>query len=129
MKKMKIPCFFILVSAIVLSSCVPQRLMEETKGKLTACESELAALKKNSQDNEATLAQQKDLLARYEKELAMLRKDSATLGLNYRLVSDKFSKLDDINNQLAEKYQKMMAGTEKDNAKLSGELQSIQEQY
>src|ERR1700745_3279374 len=121
--KMRIHTLLFVTLALLLSSCVPQRLLDESKSKLSACESELAAIKKNTQDNDARLAEMKEILAKYEKKLATLRKDSAVTGANYRQVSDKFNKLNDLNNQLTEKYQKMVAGTEKDNAKLSGELQ------
>lgn len=109
-------------------ACVPQRIMEETKGKLTSCETELATLKKNCQENEAKLAELKETMTRNEKDLANLKRDTSNLGHNYRMINDKFTKLNSINDQLADKYQKLLAGNEKDNAKLSGELQGTQEQ-
>ena len=44
--KMKIKFLIICTALIALSSCVPQRLMEETKAKLSTCETESAAAKK-----------------------------------------------------------------------------------
>lgn len=43
MKKIFYP---ICILSILISSCVPQRILEETKTKLTNCETESANLKK-----------------------------------------------------------------------------------
>lgn len=111
-----------------ISSCVPQRVMEETKNKLTSCESELAALKKSCQDTEAKNAEMKETLAKNEKELSGLKRDSAIIGSNLRLLQNKYDKLNLVNDQLLDKYNKMLLGSERDNAKLSGQLQLTQEQ-
>lgn len=121
--------FLIPVAGLLITACVPQRIMDETKTKLTNCETELNALKKTSADNEAALAELKEKMAKADKELDQLRRDSATNGANYRTVNDKYVKLNALNDELMDKYQKQMAGTEKDNAKLSGQLQSMQEEY
>lgn len=118
----------ICIVLALLSSCVPQRVMEETKSKLTACESELAALKKSCQDTEAKNAEMKETLAKDEKELAGLKRDSAIIGSNLRLLQNKYDKLNLVNDQLLDKYNKMLLGSERDNAKLSGQLQLTQEQ-
>ena len=43
-------------------------------------------------------------------------------------MQNKYDKLNLINDQLLDKYNRMLAGSEKDNAKLSGQLQLTQEQ-
>jgi chemotaxis protein MotB len=121
--------FLIICTALVaLSSCVPQRLMEETKAKLSTCETESAAAKKNATEFEAKNAEMKETIAKDEKDLAGLKRDTAILGTNLRLLSNKYDKLNLVNDQLLDKYNRMLAGSEKDNAKLSGQLQMTQEQ-
>lgn len=116
------------VCILLLASCVPQRLLEETKAKLTSCEVEVSDLKKAQQDNESKIAGMKDQITKYEKELDDLRRDSSIAGSNYRQLMTKYDKLNSVNDQLLDKYNKMLAGSERDNAKLSGDLQSTQEQ-
>ncbi len=116
------------VCILLLASCVPQRLLEETKAKLTNCEVEVSDLKKAQQDNESKIASMKDQITKDEKELDDLRRDSAIAGSNYRQLMTKYDKLNSVNDQLLDKYNKMLAGSERDNAKLSGDLQSTQEQ-
>ena len=125
---MNIKFLIICTAFVALSSCVPQRLMEETKAKLSTCETESAAAKKNATEFEAKNAEMKETIAKDEKDLAGLKRDTAILGTNLRLLSNKYDKLNLVNDQLLDKYNRMLAGSEKDNAKLSGQLQMTQEQ-
>lgn len=125
MKKLYFP---LCIALFALASCVPQRLMEETKAKLDSCESELSALKKSNQENEAKIAEMKEKMTKEEKDLAGLQRDTAIMGSNLRLLQNKYDKLNLVNDQLLDKYNKMLLGSEKDNAKLSGQLQMTQEQ-
>jgi chemotaxis protein MotB len=125
MKKIYLPA---CIAILVLASCVPQRLMEETKNKLASCETESATAKKNSQEAEAKITEMKEKMAKEEKELAGLQRDTAIMGSNLHLLQNKYDKLNQVNDQLLDKYNKMLLGSEKDNAKLSGQLQLTQEQ-
>lgn len=125
---MKINLFPVCIALVALSSCVPQRLMEETKTKLSNCETESAAAKKLASEAEAKNAEMKETIAKEEKELIGLKRDTSILGTNLRLLSNKYDKLNLVNDQLLDKYNRMLAGSEKDNAKLSGQLQLTQEQ-
>lgn len=125
---MKIYYSTICLAFLILTSCVPQRLMEETKAKLSTCETESAAAKKLATETEAQNAEMKEKMTKEEKELAGLQRDSAILGTNLRLLSNKYDKLNMVNDQLLDKYNRMLVGSEKDNAALSGKLQLTQEQ-
>ena len=125
---MKIVYLSVVSGLFLLASCVPQRLMEETKSKLSTCETESAALRKSNQENEAKLSELTEKMTKEEKELAGLQRDTAIMGTNLRLLQNKYDKLNSVNDQLLDKYNKMLAGSEKDNAKLSGQLQLTQEQ-
>lgn len=125
---MKILHLPIALALLSLTACVPQRLMEETKAKLKTCEEESANAKKSAQTAEATVTELKERLAKEEKELTGLQKDTSILSTNLRLLQNKYDKLNIVNDQLLDKYNKMLVGSEKDNAKLSGQLQLTQEQ-
>jgi septal ring factor EnvC (AmiA/AmiB activator) len=62
----KLKHFFYLVLLAGFTSCIPARLMEEAKAKLNSCETELATLKKNCQENETELAELKNQSAKAE---------------------------------------------------------------
>ncbi|MBC7694143.1 MAG: OmpA family protein [Burkholderiales bacterium] len=118
----------ICVTLFFLTSCVPQRLMEETKSKLTTCETESASLKKSNQEQEAKLSELTEKLTKEGKEMAGLQRDTSIMATNLRLLQNKYDKLNSVNDQLLDKYNRMLVGSEKDNAKLSGQLQMTQEQ-
>jgi chemotaxis protein MotB len=125
---MKIKYTTICLALLVLTSCVPQRLMEETKTKLTACETDASNSKKAAQDAESKLAEANEQMAKEEKELVGLKRDTSILSTNLHLLQNKYDKLNSVNDQLLDKYNRMLVGSEKDNAKLSGQLQITQEQ-
>jgi chemotaxis protein MotB len=117
---------YMAIAAIMLVSCVPQRKLEESQNREKACQDELAALKTSSQVNEAKVKDMTEQLANNKRDLDGIRKDTAVLGNNYRVLTAKYEKLNQLNDQLMDKYGKQIANSEKDNAKLSGDLQSTQ---
>ncbi len=118
----------ILSMVLGLASCVPQRLMEETKAKQQECEKELAAIKKSAQENETKVAELTEQAEKNEKITTGLKRDTSIIGSNYRNLTSKYDKLNILNEQLLDRLNKLMAGAEKDNAKLSSDLQITQEQ-
>jgi chemotaxis protein MotB len=125
---MKMKQIIILSMVLGLASCVPQRLMEETKAKQQECEKELAAIKKSAQENETKVAELTEQAEKNEKITTGLKRDTSIIGSNYRNLTSKYDKLNILNEQLLDRLNKLMAGAEKDNAKLSSDLQITQEQ-
>lgn len=113
---------------LMLVSCVPQRLLDETKSKLVTCETESASAKKALAEADSKVLGLEQLKVKEEKELAGLQRDTSIMGSNLRLLQNKYDKLNLVNDQLLDKYNRMLVGSEKDNAKLSGQLQGTQEQ-
>ncbi len=123
----KILCLFAL-TAIVLSSCVPARKLDECNEKRTACENELAALKTTNQSNEAKIKEMTEQLTQITKDIKQLGRDTTGMGTHIRVLEKKYDKLNILNEQLLDKYNKLLSGSERDNAKLSGDLQMTQAQ-
>jgi chemotaxis protein MotB len=117
-----------LFCALIGFSCVPGRLLDECKEKRNACETELAQIKKSAQEHEAKLAELKQQMEKNERENVGLKRDTSIVGSNYRNLTTKYDKLDQLNQQLMDRLNKLLSGSEKDNAKLSGDLQMTQEQ-
>lgn len=116
------------LSALILSACVPQRKLEESQNREKACQDELSALKTTSQANEAKIKEMTDQLSRNTKDIEGLRRDTNVLGTNYRILTVKYDKLNQLNDELMDKMGKQLNTSEKDNAKLSGDLQATQAQ-
>jgi len=124
MKKATI-CLLAL-SVWITTSCVPARKLDECNEKKTACENELTALKTSNQSNEAKIKEMNEQLVTLTKGNDGLRRDTNILGSNYRVLTVKYDKLNQLNESLLDKYNKLLSGSEKDNAKLSGDLQATQ---
>lgn len=120
--------FTVLLISGALFSCVPQRKLEEEQSKRENCEKELAALKTNSQSCETKLNEATTKLNDEEKIISGLKKDTSITGTSYRNLTAKYDKLNQINEQLLDKYNRMLEGNLADTKKISGELQLTQEQ-
>jgi chemotaxis protein MotB len=118
----------IVGTLVLLDACVPARLLDESKAKLSTCENDLAALKKAAQENEALLASLKEKSSNDKKSIDGLNRDTTIVGSNLRNLMAKYDKLNILNEQLMDRLNKLVSGTEKDNAKLSGDLQMTTEQ-
>jgi chemotaxis protein MotB len=120
--------YSLFAAVLLAAACAPQRLLEEAREKQRKCESELAALKKTSQDNEALLAELKEKQTGNQKVIDGLKRDTTIMGSNLRNLSSKYDKLNTVNEQLMDRLNKLLSGSEKDNARLSGDLQMTTEQ-
>jgi chemotaxis protein MotB len=125
---MKVIKLSIYAGLLVLTSCVPQRLMEETKAKLSTCETEASSSKKAAAEAEAKNAELNEKSIKQAKGILELQHDTSIMATNLRLLQNKYDKLNLVNDQLLDRYNRMLVGSEKDNAKLSGQLQLTQEQ-
>ncbi len=127
---MKNSFYFITLVMIVslLFSCVPQRKLEEEQAKRISCDSELAALKISNQGCETKLNETAKELADNLRKIEGLQKDTSLFGINLRNFTSKYEKINQINEQLLDKYNRLLSGNIADTKKLSGELQVTQEQ-
>jgi chemotaxis protein MotB len=116
-----------IICAITAFACVPARKLEEEKASRKACETELASIKKSAQENEAKLAELKENFTKIEKENIGLKRDTAIIGSNYRNLTSKYDKLDQLNQSLMDRLNKLLTGSANDNAKLSGDLQATKD--
>src|ERR1039458_1374274 len=108
-------------------SCVPGRLLDEEKNKRKSCEDELSSMKTKQQEFETQNKEMKTQLADNQERLKALQKDTSLVGSGYRLMAMKYDKLNNVNEQLLDKYNKMMDINVNDTKKISTELQATQE--
>jgi len=121
---------YLIVIAFLLSlvACVPQRKLEEEQAKRKSCETELDALKSKEMEEASRLSEDDKKIVDEEKQISSLQKDTSVLGVSYRTLVQKYDKLNQINEQLLDKYNRLLEGNLADTKKLSGELQMTQEQ-
>ncbi len=107
---------------------MPQRKLEEEQARRANCEKELTALKNSYQDCDTKLTEATKKLEDYFKEISGLQKDTLITGTSLRNLISRYDKLNNVNDQLLDKYNRLLEGNTADTKKLSGELQLTQEQ-
>ncbi|TAL60990.1 MAG: hypothetical protein EPN85_05990 [Bacteroidetes bacterium] len=127
MKKHLLYSVFYVLSAFFFA-CVPANKLKDEKAKRENCEKELANYKASSQTLETQLNELKNKMVEDEKRLIGLQKDTSIIGTNYRNLTSKYDKLNQLNESLIDKYNKLLAGSNSESQKLSGQLSSTQEQ-
>ncbi len=127
---MKKTASYIIITLIFISlfSCVPQRKYEEEQARRANCENELTTLKNSYQDCDTKLTEANKKLTDYLRDITGLQRDTSIIGTNLRNLTSKYDKLNTVNDQLLDKYNRLLEGNIADTKKLSGELQLTQEQ-
>ena len=111
--------------ALLLIGCVPARKYEESQAKLAAMKANEANALTNAEQATASLA---ELTAQHEAldaQMRTLQADTAKLGSEHRLFVHKYDKLNELNNELLDKYAKLMDGDRSENRKLLTDLESV----
>jgi len=119
--------FIASLLTLTIASCVPQRKLEEEQTKRQAAEKELADLKVSSKTCETALTEEKQKNEQITKQINGLEKDTSIIGSNYRNLTNKYDKLEQINEQLLAQLSKLTQNQNNENNKLMGQLQMSQE--
>lgn len=115
----------LLLPALLLMACVPARKYEESQRRLDELKSseEAALAKADKATTEATeLRAERDAL---EKRLDQLMADTARVGAEQRAAERQYQKLNQVNNELLDKYTKLMDGDRSENRKLLTDLETV----
>lgn len=118
----------VIGSLMYFSSCVPANKLTAEENKNKDLQAQLAAAKSSNQDCQTKLAELQSKYDKDEKDVIGLRQDSAISGVSYRDLTVKYDKLNQLNEQLLDRYNTLLKGNEADTKKLSGSLQSTQDQ-
>ena len=120
--------YLVILLAVSLFGCVPANKLKDEKAKRENCEKELANYKASSQSLETQTTELKNKLTETEKQIVGLQKDTSIIGTNYRNLTSKYDKLNELNEKLLDKYNKLLSGSNSESEKLSGQLSSTQVQ-
>ena len=106
-----------------MASCVPARKYEETKAKVEALETENKELKTKVQDIETKNTELTAQIAELTKLKTVLEKDYAICESSLTSMTEKYDKLNEVNNELLRKMDMLRSGSEAENRKLLAELE------
>lgn len=113
-----------LIALALLAACVPNRKYEELQTRYRSTqESESAAVAK-AQQAEAAMLEQKAAMEDLSTRNANLKRDTTILGTSLRNMTVQYDKINELNQQLLDKYNALMAGDRSENRKLLTDLEA-----
>ena len=124
---MKHILIFVLASAAVLSSCVPQRRFAEMESKRNTCDKDLAAQKKSNELLEAGNKDLQNKVEAHQVEIRELSGDTMQFGKEYRQLKTQYDKINELNEILSKKSSEVLSQAKGENKKLVEELNRTQE--
>jgi chemotaxis protein MotB len=125
MKNSLLNVLLIGVIATAVTACVPARKYEEANSKLRAMQAEVDAANGKARDAQAELEDSKAREAELDKRMTELQRDTTVLGNSLRQMNKQYDKINGLNNELLEKYNKLLAGHGSENRKLLSDLEAL----
>jgi len=118
----------VILSMLILASCVPARQFDEVKAKQKKCEEENADLKKQNDGFQTQMNEINVELTDLRKRKNALEGDTTIIGKSLRQMTKNYDKLNETYELLLQKNRELMAGNAAETTKLSGVLQMTQEE-
>ncbi len=108
-----------------IAACVPARKYEESETRVRTMQGEVDAANVRARDAQAALEEIKARDAENTKRVEELRRDTTVLGTSLRQMTVQYDKINQLNNELLDKYNKLLAGDRSENRKLLTDLESL----
>lgn len=115
--------FFIIIPALLLTSCVAEKRFQDEVSARAKAEEERARLKSENIDVKATNADLVDKMKNYDRQLEHLRKDTTVMSSTLVRLTTNYDKLNDTYERLLDQMGKVREGNAEDTKKLTRELQ------
>ena len=112
----------LIVSVVVVCSCVPAKRYNELLEKEQKCSEELAKFKTDALNFEAKAADLEAKLDVLTGQVSSLKKDTADIGQRYRTLIAKYNKMSLINGALENNYDKLRLSGARETAILHADL-------
>lgn len=114
-----------IISMLIIAGCVPARKWQEADQRANTLQAEADAANARARDAQIALTElqgRNDDLARRINEL---QRDTAVLGTSLRQMTTQYDKINQLNNELLDKYNKLLAGDRSENQKLVKDLEAL----
>lgn len=115
----------LLIPSLLLMACVPARKYEEVDARYKAAQTESEASQARARDAEAVALEWEGKYNDLEARTAQLRRDTSEISATLRQVRDRCDKINDLNNELIDKYNALLSGDRGENRKLLTALEAL----
>lgn len=117
----------VVLSTLIITSCVPHRQFTDVQAKQEACEAENKLLRAKVENFET---QMNEFDSRYnvsERKIDALKSDTAVMGNSLRILRKQYDKINALNDELLNKSASLRAGSEQENTNLMTELEGVRD--
>ncbi len=112
-------------AVLLLTACVPQRKYQELQTSLETMRAETEAALAKARDAQASLDTQSTATSDLRRRVKLLEQDTTTLGTSLRKMQQQYDKINALNDELLDKYNKLLAGDRSENRKLLTDLEAL----
>jgi len=127
MRKIQVVLFLALIVAIGFVGCVPQRKFAEVKTAKDESDAENKELQWKLDNISATTKEQGATIETLKKSVSKLNEDTLLYGKEYRRLRVMYDKVNDLNNELLSKNEKLLNSSLDENRKLLRDLEKAKE--
>ncbi len=117
-----------LLFFVFVTSCIPVRHYEDMKKKFGDCDTEREALKQSNKTMGEQVAELQSKSDELNKRVTTLITDTAIMGKSYRILTQQYDKINDLNDELMKKLKMKNMEMDSESRKLYTELQSLKEE-
>jgi chemotaxis protein MotB len=114
----------LFITMLMLSACVPSRKYEELDARYKAMQQSQTDALAKAQQAEASLKDRQATLEDLARRREQLERDTLTLGTSLRHMTTQYDKINQLNNELLDKYNALVAGGSRENRKLLSDLEA-----
>ena len=107
----------------LLISCVPARKYEEVESKQKKCAEELKEIKFLANELETQNTELKSGFDQMKDQVVRLKGDTTLLGKSLRMKERQYDKINDLNDELIKKLEKLQEGSANENKRLIADLE------
>ena len=108
-----------------LTACVPARKYEELNSQVAGLRAEAENALAKAREAEAAHAEQQGHVGDVERRVKLLEQDTSTMGTSLRKMQVQYDKINELNDELLDKYNKLLAGDRSENRKLLTDLEAL----
>jgi len=127
MRKIQVVLSLALIVAIGFVGCVPQRKFAEVKSAKDESDVENMELQRKLDNISATTKEQGTTIETLKKSVSKLNEDTLLYGKEYRRLRVMYDKVNDLNNELLSKNEKLLSSSLDENRKLLRDLERAKE--
>ena len=127
MRKIQVILSLALIVAIGFVGCVPQRKFAEMKTAKDESDVENKELQKQLDNVSATTKEQGATIETLKKSINKLNEDTTLYGKEYRRLRVMYDKVNELNNELLAKNEKLYNNSLEENKKLLRDLERAKE--